>query len=129
MQLQKELLLYLLGISFALVAIGIVWQNQNNRIKEVNSEITHWNVELKKIDKTVKKVDEAKAKKKRITHILKSIKILKKKQTDPAQLLDEINKNRREHKHKNMFYKQNADTQITKSASLYQDAKLSTYNI
>ncbi|HJP18223.1 MAG TPA: PilN domain-containing protein [Nitrospinota bacterium] len=93
MQLQKELLLYLLGISFALVAIGIVWQNQNNRIKEVNSEITHWNVELKKIDKTVKKVDEAKAKKKRITHILKSIKILKKKQTDPAQLLDEINKN------------------------------------
>ena len=93
MQLQKEFLLYLLGISIALVTIGIFWQNQNNRIIKVNSEITYWNVELKKIDKTVKKVDEAKAKKKRITHILKSIKILKNKQTDPAQLLDEINKN------------------------------------
>ncbi len=85
--------MYLLGIAFALVTIGIFWQNQNSRIKEFNSEITHWNAELKKIDKTVKKVDEAKAKKKRITHILKSIRILKAHQTDPAQLLDKININ------------------------------------
>ncbi len=83
----------LLGISFAFVIIGIVWQYQNNRIKEINGEIAHWTVELKKIDKTVKKVDEAKAKKKRMTHILKSIRALKAHQTDPARLLDKININ------------------------------------
>lgn len=93
LQLQKDLLRYLVGIALALVAIGIIWQNQSNRIEEVNSEITHWTVELKKIDKTVKKVDEAKAKKERITHVLKSIRILKDHQTDPAQLLDVININ------------------------------------
>jgi hypothetical protein len=35
MQLQKEFFIYLLEIAFALVTIGIFWQNQNSRIKEI----------------------------------------------------------------------------------------------
>lgn len=93
MQLQKELGLYVMLIFLALGAISFFWQMQSERIKQVNSEITHWNVELKKINKTVKKVDEAKAMKKRIKHVLRSIEILKTQQTEPAKLLDDININ------------------------------------
>lgn len=93
MQLQKEFGIYLLLIVVAAGAIGLFWYKQSNRIQEVNSDITHWNGELKTIDKTVKKVDEAKAKKKRIKHILKSINILIAQQSEPARLLDDININ------------------------------------
>lgn len=91
MQIQKEFGIYLLLIVVALGTIGLFWYKQSNRIQEVNSDITHWKGELKTIDKTVKKVDEAKAKKKRIKHILKSINILIAQQSEPARLLDEIN--------------------------------------
>lgn len=92
-KLQKELAIHLLSIVVALGAIGFFWYSQNNQIKEFNRDITHWKAELKAIDKTVKKVDEAKAKKKRIEHILKSIIVLKAQQSEPARLLDEMNIN------------------------------------
>lgn len=92
-KLNNEFLAYIVLIVFASGAIVFFWRNQNSQIKQINGEVAHWNVELKKIDKTVKKVDEAKAKKKRIKHILTSIRILKAQQTEPARLLDDININ------------------------------------
>lgn len=91
MELQKELGVYVLLIFLVLGVIGFLWQKQGNRVKQTNEEVSHWNTELTRINKTVKKVDEQKAKKERIKHILSSIDILISHQREPAQLLDVIN--------------------------------------
>lgn len=90
-QLQGEISVGILIMVFSLLVIGYYWNHQNSRIEQINNEVSHWNIELKKINKTVKKVDEAKAIKKRLKHILKSIDILKENQEEPARMLDDIN--------------------------------------
>ena len=90
-QLQRELGIYLLLVVIVLGTIGFVWIKKAGEVKAMNSEINLWQGKLKKINKVVQKVDEAKAKKDRTKEILKNIKILKTNQKDPSQLLDDIN--------------------------------------
>ena len=91
MQLQKELVIYLLLVVVGLGTIGFVWDTKAGEVKAMNSEINKWQGKLKKINKVVQKVDEAKAKNDRTKDILKNIHILKTSQKDPSQLLDDIN--------------------------------------
>lgn len=93
MKLQREFGIYLLLIFLALGVIVFVSQKQNEKKEKTNQEIAHWKTELKRIDKTVKKVKEAKKKQKRIEHILTSIGTLEAQQKEPARLIDFININ------------------------------------
>lgn len=93
MRLNNEFAAYIVLFVIALGAIGFFWQSQNSKIKQINGEIADVNTKLEKIKETVAKVAEAEDKKKRVEHILKSIKFLKDQQTEPARLLDDININ------------------------------------
>ena len=71
--------------------IGFVWNKKVGEVKTMDSEIALWKRKLKKINKVVQKVDEAKAKNDRTKEILKNIRFLKTNQKNPSQLLDNIN--------------------------------------
>lgn len=91
MQIQKELGKHLLLIILSIAVIGFFWTRQKDRIDEVNVDIVFWKNELQKINQTVKKVDEAKAKKERLGLILENIKILNENKEEPAKIMDKIN--------------------------------------
>ncbi len=90
--LQQQLILGLLVIVLVVIAMWFFWNRQKNIISALQQQKTAAEAELKKQDNTLKEVKNVEEERKTVAEKIDIIEKLKKNQSGPVRLLDEVSK-------------------------------------
>ncbi len=90
--LQQQLILGLLVLVLVIIAMWFFWSRQKNIISALRQQKTAAEAELKKQDNTLKEVKNVEEERKTVAEKIDIIEKLKKNQSGPVRLLDEVSK-------------------------------------
>ncbi|MBI3814888.1 MAG: PilN domain-containing protein [Nitrospinae bacterium] len=90
-RVQQELALTVILVFITAGISGFLWYSQNNRMEEINKNISDSKAKLESLKTVIAKIADKEKKKKRLEDIIKAIGELKRVQKGPARIFDEIN--------------------------------------
>jgi type IV pilus assembly protein PilN len=88
--LQQQVLLALLVIIFSLIVMAYFWKRQQNLIASLQQEKTAAEARIRKQDDMLKEVKNVEEERKKVAGKIEVIEKLKKNQSGPVRLLDEL---------------------------------------
>jgi type IV pilus assembly protein PilN len=91
-ELQQQMLLGGLILMLTGIGVGYVWKELNNRIEELHREKVAAEAKIQQQENMLKEVKNIEEERKKVFDKIEVIEQLKKNQTGPVRLLDEISK-------------------------------------